>query len=91
MMTMSPGLSVGSEDLLDIGPKAFAVDRTVEKPRRLDAVVTQSGEEGHGFQWPCGTLAVSLVPRGAQPRSGAMLVLVQVSSMKTRRSGSIRL
>ena len=42
------------------------------------------------FQWPCGTLAVSLVPHGAHPRSGAMLVLVQVSSMKTRRSGSIR-
>ena len=27
-------------------------------------------------------------PRGDQPRSGAMLVLVQVSSMKTRRAGS---
>jgi hypothetical protein len=27
---------------------------------------------------------------GAQPRNGAMLVLVQVSSMKTRRSGSMR-
>ena len=42
------------------------------------------------FQWPCGTLALSRMPRGAQPRSGAMLVLVQVSSMKTRRAGSIR-
>jgi hypothetical protein len=31
------------------------------------------------FQWPCGTLAGSLMPRGAQPRSGVMLVLVQVS------------
>src|SRR5229473_7703730 len=29
------------------------------------------------------------MPRGAHPRSGAMLVLVQVSSMKTRRSGAI--
>ena len=29
-------------------------------------------------------------PRGAHPRSGAMLVLVQVSSMKTKRSGSMR-
>jgi hypothetical protein len=37
------------------------------------------------FQWPCGTLAVSLAPRSAQPRKVAMLVLVQVSSMKTRR------
>src|SRR5271167_4666175 len=41
------------------------------------------------FQWPWGTLATSLSPRGAHPRSGSMLVLVQVSSMKTRRSGSI--
>jgi hypothetical protein len=27
------------------------------------------------FQWPCGTLVLSLLPRGAQPLSGAMLVL----------------
>lgn len=43
------------------------------------------------FQRPCGTLALSLWPRGAQPLSGAMLVLVQVSSIKTRRVGAIRL
>src|SRR3954453_5461895 len=42
------------------------------------------------FQWPWGTLALRRCPRGAQPRSGAMLVLVQVSSMKTRRAGSTR-
>src|ERR1700704_4895823 len=41
-------------------------------------------------QRPCGTLALIRWPRGAQPRSGAMLVLVQVSSMNTRREGSIR-
>src|SRR6476620_5213816 len=40
------------------------------------------------LQWPCGTLAGRRSPRGAQPRSGAMLVFVQVSSMKTRRAGS---
>src|ERR1700730_12118549 len=43
------------------------------------------------FQWPCGTLATSLAPRGAHPPSGAMFVFVQVSSMKTRRSGLIGL
>src|SRR4051812_22863901 len=42
------------------------------------------------FQWPCGTLALSLVPEGDQPRRGAMLVLVQVSSRKTRVRASIR-
>src|ERR1700745_4347710 len=41
-------------------------------------------------QRPCGTLTRNLWPRGAHPLSGAMLVLVQVSSMKTRRSGAIR-
>src|SRR4029077_18837436 len=41
------------------------------------------------FQWPCGTLAMSLAPRAAHPLSGAMLVFVHVSSMKTKRSGSI--
>src|SRR6266851_6569195 len=43
------------------------------------------------FQRPCGTLVRNRRPRGPHPRSGAMLVLVQVSSMKTRRPGSIRL
>lgn len=42
------------------------------------------------FQRRCGTLAVSRLPRRAHPRSGAMLVLVQVSSMKTKRCGAIR-
>src|SRR5215469_5397643 len=43
------------------------------------------------FQWPWGTFAASLSPLGAQPRSGSMLVFVHVSSMKTKRLGSIRL
>ena len=37
-----------------------------------------------------GTLATSFSPRGAQPRSLVMLVLAQVSSMKTSRAGSSR-
>src|SRR6266404_6406775 len=40
------------------------------------------------FQWPCGTLPTSRSPRGARPRSRAILVEVPVSSMKTSRSGS---
>ena len=42
------------------------------------------------IQRPCGTLVGSLWPRGAHPRKAAISVLVQVSSMKTRRSGSTR-
>src|SRR6478736_5464882 len=37
------------ELFLDIGSKTLAVDRTVDEPRRLDAVVTKSSEEGHGL------------------------------------------
>lgn len=49
-------------------------------------------EETSGQQPPmAGTLAVNRRPRGAPPRSVAMLVLVQVSSMKTSRDESMRL
>src|SRR4051812_29850844 len=41
------------------------------------------------FQWPKGADAASRCPHGPQPRSGAMLVLIQVSSIKTRREASI--
>jgi hypothetical protein len=40
-------------------------------------------------QWPWGTWAISRVPRWPHPLSGAMLVFTQVSSMNTRRLGSI--
>ena len=41
MITRSPGLIVGVEQFLDIGSKAIAIDRTVDEPWRLDAVVTK--------------------------------------------------
>jgi hypothetical protein len=47
------------------------------------------GQETFAFATALGgTLAKSLRPHGAQPRRGVMLVLAQVSSMKTRRAGS---
>ena len=39
-------------------------------------------------QWPCGAKPRRRPPRGPQPRSGAILVLIQVSSMNTSRRGS---
>jgi hypothetical protein len=39
-------------------------------------------------QRPCGTLATSRLPRWQRPWLRVMLVLAQVSSMKTRREGS---
>ncbi len=87
MMTMSPCRSVGSRNLLDIGGEAFAVDRAFEQPGRGDAVVTQRGQERHSSPAAVGDLADQTAAARRQPRSGAMLVLVQVSSMKTRRAG----
>ncbi len=39
----------GHEDLLDVCSKAFAIDRPLKKPRRVDAVVAQRGQEGRGL------------------------------------------
>ena len=49
MMTMSPGLQRRDEDLLDVELEALAVDRPVDQPRCVDAVVAQGGQEGHGL------------------------------------------
>lgn len=40
------------QDLLDIDPKSFPVDRAIEKPGRFDAVVTQGGQESHCVPMP---------------------------------------
>src|SRR5262249_52669362 len=37
------------EDLLHVEAKAAAVDRSLEKPRRLNSVMAQSRQEGHGL------------------------------------------
>lgn len=39
-------------------------------------------------QWPCEAKPRRGLPHGPQPRSGAMLVLIQVSPINTNRSGS---
>jgi hypothetical protein len=76
------------EELFDIGVEALAVDGPVEQAGRVDAVVSQGGEDVV-FHLPCGTLSTRRWPRGAQPRRRVILVLVQVSSMKTSRLGSM--
>jgi hypothetical protein len=62
------------EELLHPGEEALAVDRPVEDAGRVDAVVTKGSDEGEG----------------APAAVRVMLVLAQVSSMKTRRRGSSR-
>ena len=41
------GLERGGEELFDIALEAFAIDRSVEHARCIDAVMAQSGKEGH--------------------------------------------
>ena len=90
-MTTSPGFEVRHEELIDIGAETLAVDGSVKQAGRVDAVVAQGGEERRGPPLALRDLVdEALSPFGAQPRSLVMLVLVQVSSMKTRRRGSMR-
>lgn len=78
------------KDLLDVEDKELAVDGAVDHPRRVDTIMTQGGDEGQGL--PVSVRRISLQPLSlrSQPRRGAMLVFTQVSSMNTRRQGSIR-
>jgi hypothetical protein len=39
----------GNQHFLDVGSEALAVDRTVDEPGRIDAIVTQRGDEGRGL------------------------------------------
>ncbi len=60
------------------------------KPRCGEPIVTRAARKVMVFQRPYGALPGNRCPHGAHPRSGTMLVLVQVPSMKTRRAGSMR-
>ena len=74
------GAGAGKGDLsIDDGARP-AHSKSCRRPARKVSV----------FQCPCGTLAISGVPRGLQPRVRVMLVLAQVSSTKTKRAGSNR-
>ena len=83
--------AAGSRDQLrfDIGPEGVAVGRAVQDPGSVDPVMAQGADEVEVLQRP-GAFPGSLSPLGAHPRSGAMPVLTQVSSMKTGLRGSAR-
>lgn len=44
-----PRLEGRRENLLDVEEKSLAVDRSVDQPRRVDAIAAQRGQEGHGL------------------------------------------
>ena len=85
------GVEASEQDLLDI---ALKLSPLIGPSNTQGAVILSHRRAARNvmvFQWPCGTWATSLCPFRHQPRMGAMLVLVQVSSIKTSREGSIRL
>jgi hypothetical protein len=51
-----------NQHALDIDPEAFAVDRAIDLPWRLDAIVAQSGDEGHGLPVPMRDLRFEPAP-----------------------------
>ena len=64
MTTMSPGLKRRDEDLLDIELERLAVDRAIEDPWGVDAVVPQRRHEGHGL--PVAVRDLGLQPQAAR-------------------------
>src|SRR3546814_11704583 len=85
MMTTSPAASVGNRHCSTYAMKLWPLtgwSRTQGASMRSQR---SAARKVMVRQWPYGTLALSRRPRGAQPLSGAMLVLAQVSSIKTRR------
>jgi hypothetical protein len=48
MITISPGCNV-DQDVLDVNPEGFPIDRAVKEPGGGDAIVAQGGQEGHGL------------------------------------------
>jgi hypothetical protein len=67
-----------------------AVDRPVEHEWRFDAVATQCCEEGQGFPVAERNEGPQASPARRPASSGAIFVLIQVSSMNTRRRASTR-
>ncbi|KAJ8134041.1 hypothetical protein OY671_012745, partial [Metschnikowia pulcherrima] len=43
------GSKDGQKNLLDIGAKAHAIDRALDEPWRIDPVMAQGRQEGHGL------------------------------------------
>lgn len=74
--------------LFDIGAKALAVDRSVEDTRCCQPIFPQRPEECQGAPVTVWRECSQTFAFRSPPLMGVMLVLIQVSSMKTSRSGS---
>ena len=83
------GLEGRDQEGLDIGQEGLAVDRPSNTHGASMRSHRRAAMKVKVFQRPNGALAFGRSPLGHQPRRGAMLVLVQVSSMNTRRFTSM--
>jgi len=77
------------EDLFGVEREEFAVDRAVDDEGRIDTIDPEGSDESERLPVTMRRAGLKTLSLRPQPRSGAMLVLIQVSSMKTRRRGSI--
>ena len=77
----------GEQNLFDIGQEQVAVDRTIADERRNRPSSRRPAMKVEVFQCPCGEVSISRSPRAQRPRVRTMLVLTQVSSMKTSKPG----
>ncbi len=89
-MTMSPGFRVGTRCCSTQAWK----ERPLIGPSKTQGALSPSwrspARKVRVRQRPCGANPFRRRPFGAQPRSGVMLVLIQVSSTNTSRRGSSR-
>src|ERR1700740_1419331 len=95
LLDIGPEALAGDRAIYEPGRVDAVMAQSGQKRHRLPAAMRDLDPQPlaarrPSSERPCGTLTRNLWPRGAHPLSGAMLVLVQVSSMKTRRSGAIR-
>ena len=65
------GMQGRDKHLIDVEAEAFAIDRAIDEPGCLDAIVTEGGEEGHGGPstvWHLARQALTLGPPASQRR-----------------------
>src|SRR6516165_661010 len=72
----------GCQHLLDVQREQLAIDGAVNDPGRADPIVAQRCNEGHGLPMAEGRSCDETL--ATWPPNGAMLVLIHVSSIKTR-------
>jgi hypothetical protein len=64
---MSPWTRGRDQDLLDVRAEQLAVDGSIDHPRRIDAIVAEGGDEGHGLPMTIWDIRCQALQRGRAP------------------------